>query len=549
VKRVAALGLVLTAGSLTIWLAAAARTQSGRAQLRLEIVEAATGAPAAARVELLDAAGNAYVADDAVPVGGDPKDRESPWRGTVDDYLAGLTRAVRNPYTKTLQFYSSGRSTLSVPPGAYRLAVSKGLEYRVARRDVEITPGRDLDLRVPLERWSDLRERGWFGADGHLHIARPLRELDPQLSKWMQAEDLAVATFLQWGHLNRYHNSLQHTHGGPGVYREGDYLLASGQESPRTHVLGHTIIWGASTPIEVRESYVIYRLFWEEARRQGAISGYAHMGLAAGALNGLSIDLPGGLLSFLEVLQFNNANYDVWYTILNTGFRMAPTGGSDYPFGDVGLPGSERFYTRVEGPLSYEGWIEGIRRGRTFVTNGPLLDLRVAGREAGDEVALRGPGPVEVEARARFDPTRDALERLEVIANGEVVRTVPRAAADGLIEARFALDLRESSWLALRASGGKVGLQRAVPSLAHTGAVYASVAGTPEIREQPRARALARVWATRLTELEMRLGSQIDSMGSSGWDDRLPPEYLRTQRPALLEAIRSARKHFLEQAR
>jgi hypothetical protein len=548
-KRAATLGLLLLVGALAIWRSGAVRGQPARSVLRLEIFDPATQAPFPARVELLDREGKGYVAEDALLVGGDPKDRETPWQGTAQEYLAGLTRAVRNPYTKTVQFYSSGRSTVALAPGGYRLTVTKGLEYRVARQELEIAPGRNLGLRVALERWSDLRDRRWFGADGHLHIARPLRELDPQLSKWMQAEDLAVATLLQWGHLNRFHNTLQHTHGTAGVYREGSYLLASGQESPRTHLLGHTIIWGASTPIEVREQYVIYRLFWEEARRQRAVSGYAHAGLAAGALNGLSIDLPLGMLSFLEVLQFNFANYDVWYTILSTGFRLAPTAGTDYPFGDLGLPGSERFYTRIEGALSYDGWIEGIRRGRTFVTNGPLLEFQVSGREAGDDVVLPAAGPVEIEARVRFDATRDAVERLELIINGEVARTFPRGATEGQIEARFQVELNEAAWLALRASGAKVGLQRPVPSLAHSGAVYVRVAGAPELGQHPRARALARTWATRLTELEQRLGSQIDSMGISGWDDDLPGDYLRSQRAALLEAIRSARKHFLEQAR
>src|SRR5262249_12097091 len=156
-------------------------------------------------------------------------------------------------------------------------------------------------------------------------------------------------------------------------------------------------------------------------------------------------------------------------------------GGTDYPFGNQGLPGAERFYTRIEGPLSYEGWLEGIRRGRTFVTNGPLLEFKVAGREVGDDVELRAPGTAEIEARVRFDPTRDAVERLELIANGEVLRTFPSTGAAGLIEARVPVELRESSWLALRVSGNKVGLARPIQSFAHSGAVYVRVAGTPEI--------------------------------------------------------------------
>jgi len=104
------------------------------------------------------------------------------------------------------------------------------------------------------------------------------------------------------------------------------------------------------------------------------LSGYAHGGFALGALNGLSVDLPQQLLKFVEVHQIATGYYDVWYTILNTGFRMAPVAGTDYPF-SRSLPGMERFYTRIEGPLTYEAWLEGIRQGRSSGTSPIPLPL------------------------------------------------------------------------------------------------------------------------------------------------------------------------------
>ena len=90
---------------------------------------------------------------------------------------------------------------------------------------------------------------------------------------------------------------------------------------------------------------MIYRLFWEEARRQESLSGYAHFETTTMAPPsfGLAIDLPHGLLSFLEVLQFNRGVYEAWYEILNTGFRITPTAGTDYPCVGASIPGRERF--------------------------------------------------------------------------------------------------------------------------------------------------------------------------------------------------------------
>ena len=48
------------------------------------------------------------------------------------------------------------------------------------------------------------------------------------------------------------------------------------------------------------------------------LSGYAHRGIQFGAQNGLSIDLPLNLISFLEVLQFNGADFNVWLSELES---------------------------------------------------------------------------------------------------------------------------------------------------------------------------------------------------------------------------------------
>src|SRR5262245_57245202 len=95
-------------------------------------------------------------------------------------------------------------------------------------------------------------------------------------------------------------------------------------------------------------------------------------------------------LPTFEVLQFRHAVYDVWYDVLNAGFRMTATAGTDYPSYDS-VPGQERFYVQAPRPFTYEGWLDGVRRGRTFVTNGPVLDFRVNGQSIGGEIALPGP--------------------------------------------------------------------------------------------------------------------------------------------------------------
>jgi len=551
----------LLSSTIAICLLASLAGGSGPAKpgtLELTVLDELSERPTPARVELLDAQGQGYVAEDALPIDGDCVDRVIAADYTLERAVAVMSKQFMNPYTKTVQFYTVGKSVISLPPGDYQLKLRKGPEYRLQKRQIRIQPGETANLTVKMSRWVNMPEQGWYSADDHLHIARPVKELNPFISKWMQAEDIHVANLLEWGLQSRFHGALQYAFGQDGLYRQGDYIVATGQENPRTHFRGHTIILGGKTAINFPEAYVIYQLFWEEAERQGALKGYAHWGTYFGAEYGLSIDLPGHLLNFLEVLQFEHGIYDMWYDILNLGFRMTPTAGTDFPCGDASVPGRERFYTKVDGPLVYQAWLEGVRKARTFVTNGPILEFRVNGKEIGDEFVLKKPGPVLLEGCARFDPERDVVNRLEVIVNGEPVGSFPRQGDSQEIRFQLPYELRETSWIALRATGTK--MDEAVgpdapffgpSSLAHTAPIFVTLQGAPPLSAQPRAKALARKWLARLEDMEMPLAEdQIQYLAAPvKGADGVDAEHLRRNRVALLQAIQAAKKYFTDLAR
>ena len=118
----------------------------------------------------------------------------------------------------------------------------------------------------------------------------------------------------------------------------------------------------------------------------GGLFGYAHAIIDAFHVSrGLALDVPMGLVDFLEVLQFSMIDTEFLYDFWNLGFRLAPVAGSDFPY--INLPGTERSYIRIDGPFSPQAWFGGLRQGRTFVTNGPMLSLDVAGSTIGDTLA------------------------------------------------------------------------------------------------------------------------------------------------------------------
>jgi hypothetical protein len=509
--------------------------------LKLVIIDAASGKPTPARVELVDQKGKVYIASDALPVGG----RLGNSKATLEQVLAKCTRNIIDPDTGLEYFYSAGNSRIDLPAGKYKVRVLKATEYHVLDHEIEVAAGRTVDLEVKLTRWVDMPAGGWYSAESHMHIPRPLKELNPIISKWMQAEDLHVANLLEYGGPGGMGSSPQFAHGPDGLYQEGDYLLAAGQENPRTRTLGHAIILGARTKIHMPETYFVYRSFWQEAKRQNALAGVAH-GNAGG---GFAIDFPDSLLSFIEVLQQHRGLYDGWYLMLNSGFRLSPIAGTDYscerhnaPSLNA-LPGRERFYVRIDGRLTYATWLEGLARGRTFVTNGPVLELKLAGKEIGDEVVLKKAGSLDLEATVRFDPARDHVERLEIIENGTVLRTFTAKEKPGEIRCRFDYRAEETGWLAVRASGTKPvksvrGKKELLPSLAHSGAIYVTLDDAPPLKAQRRARLAAAEWLKRLAVVEDRV--------MRGSANELKAE---KDRRALLERIHVAKKYYAEIAR
>ncbi len=541
---------------------AATMAQDDLGTLNLLIIDAATGAPTPARVEIRDQKGNFYVAQDALLFGGDC-DMSDQGAGLTDlpSAYAAFTDRLRNPYSNAIQFYSEGSSSAQVPAGGATVTVFKGPEYEVASAQFVIPAGKAIDQRIVVKRWSDMPSKGWYSADDHVHIQRPDPELNPLILKMMQAEDIHVANLLQMGKVRNFEIAPQYAFGPDSHYQQGHYILATGQETPRTHFLGHTITLGASKPLFDPDKYLIYRLIWEQSVESGGINGFAHAFLANGNVSpydGMAVVLPHDLLHFVEVLQFNRSGYDAWYDILNLGFRVTPTAGTDYPCADQTIVGHERFYTRVDGELSYEKWVEAVREGRTFVTTGPMAEFTINGQDIGGDVLLEVPAVVRIEGSVSFNPARDALEVVEVLRNGNIIARF--SPIDGQTTIAFELEERveQSSWFALRGYGAEYNASGGVSPLhfgsfqptsnVHTAPVYVSLKDEKATTNYPSSRAVAREWLARLYNLERVLDeTNLEELGRSlevPNFDAVPAETLRQNRAALLLEIEQAKEYF-----
>ena len=450
--------------------------------LSLHIRDGAGGAAVPARVGLYDAQGRMPAPGEqalVVPRFTD-RVRQVPVRRGFEFWPAG----------KGYAFYVNGGYEARVPAGRYHLVVGRGPEFRIHTQDVEVDANGRTRVEMALQRWIDMPAQGWYSGDAHIHIERD-RDANPLIHALLSAEDIHVANLLQMGNLARSYFP-QYAFGAEGHYLRNHHALVSGQESPRTGHRGHTISLNISRyhdPVD----FFLYHDTAMAVRADGGLFGYAHAMIDAFHVSrGLALDMPMGLVDFIEVLQFSMLGTEFLYDFWNLGFRLAPIAGSDFPY--INLPGTERSYVHIDGPFSPQAWFEGLKQGRTFVTNGPMLSLDVAGATIGDTVGAAGGDTLIITARARVNPDMDNLDRVELVIHGDVAATAISEEGSESLVLNHSLTADQSCWIALRAYGKNGGL-------AHSAPVYVSVDGVQEFWNTAAVPALVEKYRNRIATL------------------------------------------------
>src|SRR5262249_54672252 len=139
-----------------------------------------------------------------------------------------------------------------------------------------------------------------------------------------------------------------------------------------------------------------------------------------GAYTGKSIpvDVALGKIDTIDLNASYAGTVPLWYRLLNCGFRLPPSAGTDCFLNRIRsqLPGASRAYVKIDGDFSYAAWIGGLRAGRSFISNGPMLELSVEDQGPGGTVRLGAPREVHVVARAS---SQFPLDKVEIVLNGK----------------------------------------------------------------------------------------------------------------------------------
>jgi hypothetical protein len=231
-----------------------------------------------------------------------------------------------------------------------------------------------------------------------------------------------------------------------------------------------------------------------EAVRQGGLVTYGHpifagepfpfgkdLAKASAAAREVPIDAVLGVVHAIDLMSYNSdedLSAELWYRLLNCGLKLSACVGTDALLDRSTEPlGGERVYVTTAGPLTMQSWLDGLKSGRSFVTNGPIPTLVVNGKALGETCELTEAGNVHVAVKVEsYVP----FHKIEVIVNGKVA-VHDEAAGDpaGLRVRRLDVELPigRSSWIALRVRGPESPLVFDGPVWAHTSPVYVKMAG------------------------------------------------------------------------
>jgi Tol biopolymer transport system component len=471
---------------------------------QFSITVLSAGRPVPARIFVTAEDGRAYAPDDT-------------WM-RADDSFVRSERAFEPHY-----FQTSGTSELNVPAGHLQVEVMRGFEYRVEKRQILIAVGRRTSLTIylqPLNVPKDARSQ-WVSGDVHVHMNyggayrnSPKRLVDQAAAENLQVvEDLVVNKEQRIPDIPYFSPKLDPA-------STATNLLFHAQEF-------HTSYWGHLGLLNLTQHYILPEyagyagtaaaslfpanaIVADMAHEQQALVGYVHPyetipdPAKDESLNHeLPVDLALGKVDYMEVVGFadHKSTAAVWYRLLNCGFRLPTAAGTDAMANFASLRGPvglNRVYVNVPpGPLNHTFWLDGLKHGRSFATNGPLLGFALGDRRIGDELKLpAGENKVKLTAWMR---SIVPIDHLQVICNGDVVRDLKLSGDRQSADINESLPISRSGWCVLRAWSDKS--EYPVLDLypyATTSPIYISVAGSNPSRKEDAAYFVA--WIDRMIQ-------------------------------------------------
>ena len=415
----------------------------------------------------------------------------------------------------------SAAKTVKLPRKNLTFTAISGLETESATITVDLTGVAKKTVTFRLKRFYDASTKGFQSANTHLHLQKISRkDCDRYLREIPKADglDMVFVSYLERAVADReytsnkyklkelqaigkqsgvrFGNGEEHRHNFAGFGQGyGHVMLLNIRKLIQPVSIGPGIMKMGTDGLPLRRGI-------DTARKDGATIIWCHNNwgmeevpnLLAGKIDAQNI-FDGGT---------HGSYKDSYYRFLNAGLRVPFSTGTDWFQYDF-----SRVYCDMRSDLTVKNWLGALSAGRSYITNGPLLEFSIDGKEIGETIAMRKAGTITIKARAYG---RANFSRIELIRNGKVIAKKSCKRVDGHYEAEFAEVIRidKPAWFALRTPPpsvkgdaklkekvGKNALGRDLFS--HTSPIYVTVSGKSHFDRTVAKQLLSEMLANRRT--------------------------------------------------
>ena len=380
-------------------------------------------------------------------------------------------------------FYSDGNFELEVPRGWTRLVVERGTEYVPVSMNLEV-PSRGCVVNdISLSKWTLLGEQGWHPGNTHIHYDEKEKRPDERLRLDPRVEDLrmtAVSILKRW---DLEYATNKYTLGFMDDFSSAHHYVECGEENRHNANGSHGVGYGHIMLLNIRNviepvsrgllvdpfdpDYPPLSYACDDTRRQGGVVIWCH--------NGRGMEAPvAAILGKVDAFNlfdphWMDIEYDIYYKMLDAGIRLPVSTGSDWF-----ISSANRVYADTGGHFNYEDWLDALKAGRTFITNGPSLKFNVDGKKLGDEINIKKNQSIlgSVTWHSHY-----SISKVEIILNGEIVGS--KFFSNGSYSGTFETELKPDydGWLVARVWSTERD-SFAQPIFAHTSPIYI-VTGLP----------------------------------------------------------------------
>ncbi len=384
--------------------------------------------------------------------------------------------------------WCQGEAVIALRPGEAELTCTSGPLVRVSEQTVPVRANEVTEVEVSMAAGAALGELGWVGGRPNLRVSSPQGQY---LTNLPLAVAIARAEGLGWMVVAPGYGSDPAQAEPRQVAREmttEEFHVWLSPEGRREPWGGTMVTIGQSDGSGEAGTAPHHR---QASRLKQSVSIYAHA-LRTGveepsdsagrpAWRDLAAELPFDLLADpaavpaldLQLTSPQSSDYfRLWALLLNHGYQVGALSFTNTCIDTGVLPVAERVFVHASFDRGIIGLVDGIRRGATFVSSGPVVSLAVADAMPGETVPADDQTKIgELDAWLGCVPG-GGISRLELLRAGQVVRTWDIAeVGPNHVETRIAIRERERTWFALRAYGAAPeGV--ATPHVACTSPVY-----------------------------------------------------------------------------